>query len=248
MNNSYDEDAGEDDFCEIKLFSTEVPDTVKKSDGSFDYYISYGEYSKTISGKKILADADIDVETLSGLAVYAKLFNINCFNYVFDTTYDGHTISKFYREGKVLETLFYYDSNGYTHYLDTFEIDNNCIVAIKDFKITSFQGSAITAGSILNYGNDCFIDFDEGHLTCNSSRIARIETTFESWGGYSIKTANRDVIRSDGGLVISANNGGNAMILDFKSLSFNTLQQQSGTASNWKYLKYNTQTGEVRYN
>lgn len=248
VDNRYDENSDEN-FCEFKLFSTDVPDTVKKSNGDFDYYISYGEYSKTISGKKILTNAAVEVDSLSGLAVSARLFNTDCFNHIFDSSYNGYPLCKFYREGKILENLYYQDSGGNTYYLDTFEIDNNCIVAIKDFKITSFQGSAITAGAVMNYGDDCFIDFDEGHLKCNSARIGRVETTFESWGGRSIKSANRDVLRSDGGFVLSANNGNNAMILDFKSLSFNGIESQSTSISgttNWRYLIYNINTGEVR--
>lgn len=225
----------------VRVAYTDVPDEIKDSDDEFKYYVAYGEISKTVLGEQLLNSDKTtkEISTLTEVGVMLNLFNVDVFNHYFES---GVNIVKDSNDiiVQVSKTI-----NGVEHYLDTLEFGNDCVVAFKDFSLKSFEGSSLSAGAIMNYGNDCFLDFMESHLNCKSARIGRVETTFESWGGAVISTANRDVIRSDGGLVVSANYGANDMILDFNHLKFNTLKASSKGA-NWRYLIYNTSTGEIR--
>lgn len=89
-------------------------------------------------------------------------------------------------------------------------------------------------------------DFDNGIVNCNFLRAGRTQISFEAWSSSQVSMAMRDVICSDGGFVLSANGGKNALYLQGNQINIVSLQSSSGSDS-WKPLIYNTETGEMRY-
>lgn len=205
---------------------------------NFISYYEYGDYERSFFGKDFLRSQDLSSLSQGNLAVAAQ--NLKGIEEYLKNKLNNPNASDSISD----------ENAGLLKYIMGISFDENVFALIKDVKLKTFKSATLDAGAILSSssGKGCF-NLDTGVLSCKSSRIGRIETYFDYWQSGLISGANRDIIISDGGLIISANNGSNKMILDFSELHFNGIQEQTtevNSDTSWRYLIYDENTGKVR--